>query len=62
MYIISCEQAAELKAWIEKGAVIYVCGSIRGMASDVDLALTDILGSESIEQLKQDGRYRRDVY
>lgn len=56
------EQAAELKAWIEKGAVIYVCGSIRGMASDVDLALTDILGSESIEQLKQDGRYRRDVY
>lgn len=56
------EQAAELKAWIEKGAVIYVCGSIRGMASDVDLALTDILGAESVEQLKQDGRYRRDVY
>lgn len=56
------EQAAELKAWIEKGAVIYVCGSIRGMASDVDLALTDILGGENVEQLKQDGRYRRDVY
>lgn len=56
------EQAQELKAWLDKGAVIYVCGSINGMASDVDQALTDILGEAVIDQLRQDGRYRRDVY
>jgi sulfite reductase (NADPH) flavoprotein alpha-component len=56
------EQAAELQKWIENGAVIYVCGSINGMASDVDSALRDILGEAALDQLKQDGRYRRDVY
>lgn len=56
------EQAAELKSWIEQGAVIYVCGSIQGMASDVDQALIDILGDDCVENLKQHGRYRRDVY
>ena len=56
------EQAAELQKWIENGAVIYVCGSINGMASDVDSALRDILGEAAVDQLKQDGRYRRDVY
>ncbi|MGE8538848.1 MAG: PepSY domain-containing protein, partial [Acinetobacter sp.] len=56
------EQAEELKAWIAQGAVIYVCGSINGMASDVDQALTDILGETALDQLRQEGRYRRDVY
>lgn len=56
------EQANELRTWVEQGAVIYVCGSIQGMATDVDLALQDILGEASIDQLKQKGRYRRDVY
>ncbi|CAM4076522.1 PepSY domain-containing protein [Acinetobacter pragensis] len=56
------EQAAELKVWIEHGAVIYVCGSINGMASDVDSALEEILGEAAVDQLKLDGRYRRDVY
>ncbi len=56
------EQAAELTAWIEKGAVIYVCGSIQGMASDVDAALIDILGETTVDQLRETGRYRRDVY
>ena len=56
------EQANELRTWVEQGAVIYVCGSIQGMATDVDLALQDILGEASIDQLKQEGRYRRDVY
>lgn len=55
-------QAAELVTWIKRGAVIYVCGSIQGMASDVDQALNDILGEDTVEQLRQDGRYRRDVY
>lgn len=56
------EQAEDLKRWVEQGAVIYVCGSIQGMASDVDQALKDILGETQLEQLRQHGRYRRDVY
>ena len=56
------EQAQELQAWINNGAVIYVCGSINGMATDVDHALIEILGETVVEQLRQEGRYRRDVY
>ncbi|WP_312603008.1 sulfite reductase flavoprotein subunit alpha [Acinetobacter schindleri] len=56
------EQADELKTWVNNGAVIYVCGSIDGMASNVDQALIDILGESTVDQLRQDGRYRRDVY
>ena len=52
----------ELKQWISNGAVIYVCGSIQGMATDVDHALNDILGADLIDELRQQGRYRRDVY
>ncbi len=54
--------ADELIKWIEQGAVIYVCGSIEGMASGVDQALIDILSEEKMDQLRQAGRYRRDVY
>lgn len=54
--------ADELVKWIEQGAVIYVCGSIEGMASGVDQALTDILGEQKLDELRQAGRYRRDVY
>lgn len=54
--------ADELIKWIEQGAVIYVCGSIEGMASGVDQALTDILSEEKLDALRQAGRYRRDVY
>lgn len=56
------EQAQEIKTWINNGAVIYVCGSIHGMASDVDQALIEILGEIMVDQLRQEGRYRRDVY
>ncbi|TCM65813.1 sulfite reductase (NADPH) flavoprotein alpha-component [Acinetobacter calcoaceticus] len=56
------QYAEQLKAWIENDAVIYICGSIQGMASDVDQALIDILGEEQVDQLRIDGRYRRDVY
>lgn len=55
-------QAAELISWFNRGAVIYVCGSIQGMASDVEHALIDILGESTVEKLRQEGRYRRDVY
>ncbi|MCU4377668.1 sulfite reductase flavoprotein subunit alpha [Acinetobacter haemolyticus] len=56
------EHADELKNWIEQGAVIYVCGSIEGMATGVDQALNDILGEEAVDELRQTQRYRRDVY
>lgn len=54
--------AEELLKWVQQGAVIYVCGSIEGMASGVDQALTDILGEATLDELRQAGRYRRDVY
>lgn len=54
--------ATAMREWIAQGAAIYVCGSLRGMASGVDAALTQVLGAESLEQLRVEGRYRRDVY
>ena len=56
------QNADELKQWVANGAVIYVCGSIQGMATDVEHALNDILGADLLDELRQQGRYRRDVY
>nr|WP_233411141.1 sulfite reductase flavoprotein subunit alpha [Rugamonas sp. CCM 8940] len=54
--------AAELRGWIADGAVVYVCGSLRGMAGGVDAALAEILGADALDDLAAAGRYRRDVY
>lgn len=54
--------ADEVRRWVDDGAVLYVCGSLEGMAAGVDNALADILGAESVEDLIEQGRYRRDVY
>lgn len=51
-----------LRQQVEQGAAIYVCGSLNGMASAVDQTLRSILGDESLETLREQGRYRRDVY
>ena len=56
------ESAALLKQWLADGAVIYVCGSLQGMASGVDHVLNLVLGREEVEKLVEQGRYRRDVY
>lgn len=56
------ESAEVLRKWLAEGAAIYVCGSLQGMATGVDQALVDILGSEAVERLIEQGRYRRDVY
>lgn len=56
------ERAATLRAWIDDGAVVYVCGSLQGMAGGVDDALTGMLGRDGLERLTDAGRYRRDVY
>lgn len=52
----------EVRAWIDAGAAIYVCGSLKGMASEVDAVLEEILGRAHLDQLTVAGRYRRDVY
>ncbi|PAU61686.1 sulfite reductase flavoprotein subunit alpha [Pseudomonas sp. PICF141] len=56
------ESADELKKWLADGAMIYICGSLQGMASGVDHALNELLGIEEVERLIEQGRYRRDVY
>jgi sulfite reductase (NADPH) flavoprotein alpha-component len=66
------ESSAELYAWLEKGASFYVCGDASRMATDVDLALHEIIEKEGgkttedaaayVKKLKTDKRYLRDVY
>ncbi|MGE8152972.1 PepSY domain-containing protein [Pseudomonas vancouverensis] len=56
------ESAVELKKWLADGAVIYICGSLQGMASGVDQVLNEVLGVDEVERLIEQGRYRRDVY
>ncbi|MDR6425840.1 sulfite reductase (NADPH) flavoprotein alpha-component [Variovorax paradoxus] len=56
------EAAGLLRQWVAEGAVVYVCGSLEGMAPGVDLALREVLGSAAYEDLVAEGRYRRDVY
>ena len=65
-------KGAQVYAWLERGAHIYVCGDANHMAGDVHDALLALLhqhggGSdddarEYLQQLKQNGRYQRDVY
>jgi sulfite reductase (NADPH) flavoprotein alpha-component len=56
------EQADDLRAWIARGAAVYVCGSLQGMASGVHEALGTVLGAGALDELAAQGRYRRDVY
>lgn len=54
--------ADALRDWMQRGAVIHVCGSLQGMAEGVDQVLRAALGDEAVETLLESGRYRRDVY
>jgi len=66
------EQGAELYAWLQSDAQIYVCGDSAHMAKDVHAALIDVVaahGGQSsddaaawLNELLQQGRYARDVY
>jgi sulfite reductase (NADPH) flavoprotein alpha-component len=55
-------QAALVADWVERGAAVYVCGSLQGMAGGVHAALAEILGAARLDALAAEGRYRRDVY
>jgi sulfite reductase (NADPH) flavoprotein alpha-component len=66
------ESAAELWAWLEDGAHLYVCGDAQRMARDVDRGLAYIIAKEGrmepaaawayLARLTAEGRYQRDVY
>jgi sulfite reductase (NADPH) flavoprotein alpha-component len=54
--------SADVRRWIDDGAVVFVCGSLNGMAGGVDAALAHMLGNAALDDLIAEGRYRRDVY
>jgi sulfite reductase (NADPH) flavoprotein alpha-component len=67
------ENAAEIWKWIDaNGAYFFVCGDARRMAKDVDATLRKIVqehggknveqANEYVEKLKNEKRYKRDVY
>jgi sulfite reductase (NADPH) flavoprotein alpha-component len=66
------QRGADLFAWLERGAHVYVCGDAKHMAPDVHDVLLDVieagLGADRaaaeayLETLKQQHRYQRDVY
>ena len=57
------QDATELQRLLAQGAQILVCGS-REMAAGVRTVVEALLADQggSVEQLKQQGRYREDVY
>jgi sulfite reductase (NADPH) flavoprotein alpha-component len=66
------EHSAAFYDWLQKGAYIYVCGAERPMSKDVEYTILQIIerfGSKSsaeaiqyLDQLKEEGRYLKDVY
>ena len=66
------QQGRDVYAWLEDGALLYVCGDAAHMAPDVHSILADIVaehggldpeGAEDyLAGLKRDRRYRLDVY
>ncbi|WP_421682443.1 sulfite reductase flavoprotein subunit alpha [Stutzerimonas urumqiensis] len=56
------EQADALRAWLDDGAAIYVCGGLEGMGRAVHRTLLDVLGESRVGTLIEHGRYCRDLY
>jgi sulfite reductase (NADPH) flavoprotein alpha-component len=66
------EKAAEVFAWLERGAHLYVCGDMSRMAKDVEVALVDIISEQGklteeqaqqyLKDLRSTKRYQKDVY
>ena len=56
------ENARDIARWVDRGAYIFVCGSLEGMSKGVHAALETALGEELLQGLTDAGRYRRDVY
>ncbi len=66
------EHAAELYAWLERGAYFYICGDASHMAKSVETELLDAIAAganttpdaaaEYLATMKKQKRYQRDVY
>ena len=66
------QAAADVWAWLQQGAHVYVCGDATRMARDVEQTLLNIIaeqGNMSLEdaedylnEMREDKRYQRDVY
>jgi sulfite reductase (NADPH) flavoprotein alpha-component len=62
------QRRADLFAWLEEGAALYVCGDEKAMAKDVDAMLQKIIAeagadpADYLSKLKKERRYQRDVY
>ena len=62
------QHAADLFNWLEQGAYFYVCGSKEPMSIDVENTLIRLLDNQGrdgiayLNQLKEEGRYLKDVY
>lgn len=66
------QQAAELYEWLQNGAYCYLCGQKDPMSKQVEAALLEVIAEAGnmsasnaqayFEQLKNEGRYMKDVY
>lgn len=56
------DAADELRQWIDSGAALYICGSLDGMGREVQQILAGVLGESLLQDLTEQGRYRRDLY
>jgi sulfite reductase (NADPH) flavoprotein alpha-component len=66
------QHGADLYHWLESGAHLYICGAKDPMSSDVEqtlLGIFETFGNKSkeaalqfLDQLKEEGRYSKDVY
>ncbi|MEG3766033.1 flavodoxin domain-containing protein [Alteromonas sp. 14N.309.X.WAT.G.H12] len=56
------QSAKDVKALVDAGGQIYVCGSYEGMGEGVHGALLAILGEEKVQFLIDTQRYHRDIY
>lgn len=66
------EQAEKVYEWLQRGAIIYVCGDKDAMAKDVEQTLLTIIKEQGactdeeanayLTELRQNNRYQRDVY
>ena len=66
------ENSAEVFAWLEHGAHLYICGDANRMAKDVHQTLLEVISSqgkltveqaeEYLKDLRISKRYQKDVY
>ncbi|HEY6528584.1 MAG TPA: NADPH cytochrome P450 oxidoreductase family protein [Cellvibrionaceae bacterium] len=54
--------ADTMRAWINSGAQIYLCGSRSGLGISVHEALVSLVGELKLTQMHSQGHYWRDVY